>query len=276
MPEVQCKICGGEFHVVPARVKTAKFCSYKCAGEWRKRNFAREANPNFRGGTAKLCKHCGKDFWVRPALEHQQFCSKPCADKGGLRYFGKDHPNYREDARRKNRGGSHHKWVNAVIGRDKATCQHCGATDIELHAHHIKSYKDFPEYRYDVNNGITLCFKCHWAEHTASIANAVNSGNLPLGNAKDNPEPSLQGNLLEGVTTRGRAYRRWVGPCSWCGNIISKRLSDIAGRKNSFCDKHCAGKFIAANRTYRKWVNPEKPMAVISSTSAALERDDIV
>jgi 5-methylcytosine-specific restriction endonuclease McrA len=32
--------------------------------------------------------------------------------------------------------------VNAVIGRDEGKCQHCGETDVELHAPHIKSYKD--------------------------------------------------------------------------------------------------------------------------------------
>jgi 5-methylcytosine-specific restriction endonuclease McrA len=276
MPAVQCKICGESFNVVPARLKTAKFCSYKCAGEWRKRNFAREANPNYRGGTEKTCQQCAIKFWARPALEQQKFCSKLCADKGGFRYSGKDHPNYRADSRRKNRGGSHHKWAGAVISRDKATCQHCGATEIELHAHHIKPYRDFPDSRFDVDNGMTLCFKCHWAVHTASTANAVNSGNIPLAKAKDNPEPSSQGNLLEGVTTRGRAYRRIIGPCSWCGSVLSKRFSDVANRAHMFCDKRCAGKFNAANRTYRQWKNPDQPMAVISSTSAARESDDIV
>ena len=207
-------------------------------------------------------------------MEHQQFCSKPCADVGGFRYTGKDHPNYREDARRKNRGGSHHKWVNAVIGRDKAICQHCGAIEIELHAHHIRSYKDHPELRFDVNNGITLCFKCHWIAHTASNANAVNSGNIQTDNAEDNPEPSFQGNLIEGVTTRGRAYRRVIGKCQWCNEVVSRRKSDVVKSGRMFCNKSCAGKYLAANREYRRWVNPT--MAVISSTSAARESDDIV
>ena len=265
---VQCKQCGADFNIVPARLKTAKFCSYACAGKWRQQNFTGENNPNYRGGKEQICQ-CGAKFWVIPAVE-RKFCSKPCADKYGFRYTGEQHPNYRKEARRRNRGGSHHKWVNAVVSRDQATCQHCGNTNVELHAHHIKSYKDYPELRFDINNGITLCYRCHWAIHTALNENAVNSGNTLTSNVEGNPEPSLRGNLLEGVTTRGRAYRRWVGKCGWCGNTISKRLSDTTGKKHLFCNKHCAGKYNAKNR------KAKKSMVVISSTSAAPERDDIV
>ena len=276
MPSVQCKQCSKEFHVIPTRVGTAKFCSLGCRFEWRKTNFTGQNNPNYRGGHFKPCQECGKEFWVIPATEHKKFCCKPCADKGGFRYSGEAHPNYREDARRRNRGGHHHAWVNAVISRDKATCQYCGATGVELHAHHIKSYKDHPDLRFDVSNGITLCFLCHWTVHTALNEKAVNSVDPLTGDAEGNTEPSLQGNLLEGVTTRGRAYRRWVGPCNWCGTTISKRWSDVKGKKAHFCNKHCMGKWIAANRDYRRWKNPTKPTAVKSSTSPAPEREDIV
>lgn len=207
-----------------------------------------EDHPRWQGGDrSKACVHCGAVFTLR---EHEpitnfrkrKFCSKACADIGGFRYTGENHPNYRKEARRKNRGGSHHKWVNAVTSRDKATCQHCGATGLELHAHHIKSYKDHPELRFDVSNGITLCYRCHWNLHTALDAKAVNSVNTRQGNT----EPSLQGNLLEGVTTRGRAYRKWVGRCSWCELVISKRLSDITGKAALFCGGSCRSKWIRA------------------------------
>lgn len=277
MVSLQCIQCQSPFEVVTARRKTAKFCSKNCRYEWRKTNFTGENNPNFRGGKFKKCQHCDKEFWVIPALEHQKFCSKPCADIGGFRYSGKDHANYREEARRKNRSGSHHKWVNAVMSRDKATCQKCGAKECELHAHHILSYKDHPDLRFDVNNGVVLCFKCHWEVHTAQNDKAVNSVEpLTASETEGNTEPSSQGNLIEGVTTRGRAYRRWVGLCDWCKTTISKPLSDTTGKKNLFCGKHCMGKFGAANRTYRQWKNPDHPTAVISSTSPAPERDDIV
>lgn len=277
MSTTQCKQCGKEFSVVPARLKTAKFCSLKCRGDYRKLHFTGANNPNWRGGSiVKNCHQCGVRFEAVHAQSNRKFCSKSCADKGGFRYSGEDHPNYREDARHRNRCGGHHKWVNAVISRDKATCQECGAAGKELHAHHIRPYKDHPDLRFDVSNGVTLCYSCHWAVHTALNAKAVNSGNILPGKAEDNPEPSLKGNLLEGVTTRGRAYRRWVGPCSWCGSIISKRFSDTKGKSALFCNKHCMGKYAAANRTYRRWANPDKPMAVTSSTSAARESDDIV
>jgi hypothetical protein len=104
----------------------------------------------------------------------------------------------------------------------------------------------------------------------------VNSGNILPGNAGDNPEPSFGRKPVEGVTTRGRAYRRWDGSCDWCGKFISKQWSDTVGKAHLFCSKVCAGKHNAANRTYRVWKDAPKPMAVTTSTSAPRESDDIV
>lgn len=54
-------------------------------------------------------------------------------------------------------------WSKAIKSRDKV-CQECGA-DEQLHAHHIKRWKDYPSLRYDLNNGITLCQPCHERAH---------------------------------------------------------------------------------------------------------------
>lgn len=51
-------------------------------------------------------------------------------------------------------------WRLAVKRRDKFKCKKCGSRK-KLAAHHIKKWADHPLLRYDVNNGITLCRKCH-------------------------------------------------------------------------------------------------------------------
>lgn len=61
-------------------------------------------------------------------------------------------------------------WRFLVFERDHFTCQEkgCGKVGGELHAHHIKEFAKFPDLRFDVNNGITLCKKCHIELHKKS------------------------------------------------------------------------------------------------------------
>jgi HNH endonuclease len=54
-------------------------------------------------------------------------------------------------------------WSLAVRNRD-GQCVECGAGG-KLHAHHIKSWKQHPELRFDVANGVTLCPPCHQKAH---------------------------------------------------------------------------------------------------------------
>ncbi len=52
-------------------------------------------------------------------------------------------------------------WRRAVFERDQYTCQMCYTTGKPLQADHIFPYAAFPEQRYDVLNGRTLCEACH-------------------------------------------------------------------------------------------------------------------
>lgn len=63
------------------------------------------------------------------------------------------------------------EWRLAVFRRDHFTCQACGAKSEKgskptLHAHHIKPYSKFPELRFSVENGQTLCRECHIKTHS--------------------------------------------------------------------------------------------------------------
>nr|DAG61654.1 MAG TPA: NinG recombination protein [Caudoviricetes sp.] len=58
-------------------------------------------------------------------------------------------------------------WRLAVFKRDGFKCQSCGNAN-DLQAHHIRHWKDDIPNRYNIDNGITLCRKCHLKAHGGS------------------------------------------------------------------------------------------------------------
>jgi hypothetical protein len=57
------------------------------------------------------------------------------------------------------------EWRSMIYQKDNYTCQSCFKRGVRLHAHHIKGWADYPDLRYDIENGITLCVICHREEH---------------------------------------------------------------------------------------------------------------
>lgn len=52
-------------------------------------------------------------------------------------------------------------WRKAVFARDSYTCIWCGKKDKSIQADHIKPFALYPELRFAIDNGRTLCHECH-------------------------------------------------------------------------------------------------------------------
>lgn len=81
--------------------------------------------------------------------------------------IGKKPPNWIPDRTKlkfdPTRGGQQHsEWSMSVKGRDNWKCQlsdkNCSG---RIEAHHIYSWNEFPELRYQLSNGISLCHAHH-------------------------------------------------------------------------------------------------------------------
>ena len=74
------------------------------------------------------------------------------------------------------------EWRKRVFERDNYTCQCCGARSsaghpVTLNAHHLENFASNEDLRFDVNNGITLCYKCHDVRADGSFHHLYGSRN---------------------------------------------------------------------------------------------------
>jgi predicted nucleic acid-binding Zn ribbon protein len=130
-----CVICGNEFWRKPFEIKEGnnKFCSKKCYFIWQK---GRKRSELF------------KEKCHQARLKKASFYT---IDK--INRFWRGTIKYKQ-------------WREAVFARDNWTCQECGSRSkkglyLRIEAHHKKPFSTFPELRFIVDNGITLCKKCH-------------------------------------------------------------------------------------------------------------------
>lgn len=84
--------------------------------------------------------------------------------------LGENHPRWnlsRTDEQRIKERKTHldGRFRKAVLKRDNRTCQCCGHSYDIMIVHHLDSYTTFPNARYEVENGVTLCEYCHIKYH---------------------------------------------------------------------------------------------------------------
>ena len=80
-------------------------------------------------------------------------------------FAGDKHPNWKggitPERKRLYRSPEYQFWRTSVFERDNYTCVWCGKNGIQLNADHIKPWASYPELRFDIDNGRTLCEPCH-------------------------------------------------------------------------------------------------------------------
>lgn len=75
---------------------------------------------------------------------------------------GSQHHSWRGGKKRARSGDFEYRlWRTKVFERDDYTCQCCKLRGVYLEPHHIQSWAQFPELRYELSNGLTLCKECH-------------------------------------------------------------------------------------------------------------------
>lgn len=149
-----CIECGKEFKDYHRKRADRKFCSIECGYE------------NKRRRTTTKCEYCGVEFEVFIYDLNRgkgKFCSRSCFGKANS---GENCFQWKGGISSENniiRNSDEYRfWRKLVFKRDYYTCQFCGSyNEQKIEAHHVLSFMDYPEYRFDVNNGITYCKECH-------------------------------------------------------------------------------------------------------------------
>jgi 5-methylcytosine-specific restriction endonuclease McrA len=155
-----CQVCKKEYWVYPYQYNRSKTCCRKCHNSWAGKIGGKAGKGITRNNGAK-----------RPqlSLRNKLFPlkrEKNPAWKGGITPLMK----------RIRHSFQYRQWRSDVFTRDNFTCQDCGRRGGDLEAHHF--LKEFAkiieeckittfeqamkcEELWNINNGITLCKKCH-------------------------------------------------------------------------------------------------------------------
>ena len=157
-----CQVCNNNFTKKINESKKAwserKFCSRKCINTGR---------PAWNKGTPmseEVKKRVEHTFFKKGNIPSPKAIEALRARKGPLNNMWKGGIT---PLNHKIRWSSEMiKWRKDVFARDNYTCQTCQrkrqpGDRVILNADHIKPFASFPELRFDINNGRTLCEECH-------------------------------------------------------------------------------------------------------------------
>lgn len=179
----ECTLCGTVFEKDPRTSKRhfaekTRYCSRACLDRSKLGNTYRrgKTHPNiwnkgktglqiaWNKGNGEYAKALGFGKWMQgkeqslETKERKSLAAKSRVARGEHNFYidGRTKENHRV------RNSMEYKeWRTSVFKRDDYTCQDCGDRGVYIEADHIKPFAYFPELRFELSNGRTLCKPCH-------------------------------------------------------------------------------------------------------------------
>ena len=150
--KIPCRKCGSIVHLTETKAKKywGGFCSKKCANDTKRTGLS----------VKRQCKQCGITFNVCPSHKRSQFCSVDC-------YYKSKRKSWTDFDKHLRQSWEYKEWRTKVLARDDFICKDCKMKGNI--AHHLELFALNLKKRFDINNGITLCRKCHIKRHTKEL-----------------------------------------------------------------------------------------------------------
>jgi hypothetical protein len=151
-----CLVCKKDFEAInDYKGREQKYCSKEC---WSNR------------GSLKMTKKClNCNSIINYGRSSKIYCNRECAFKHKVGENATAYKDGKSLERQRGRDSQELKnWRKSVFKKDNYRCGHC-KTNKNLQAHHIKSYADFPDLRFIISNGLTLCIDCHGKVHNRNF-----------------------------------------------------------------------------------------------------------
>lgn len=191
---IHCSNCNIEFRRKNFSIikNENNFCSNTCLKEYKAKQIST---------ISVVCNNCGVTFDKEKGQFYtkKNFCSRKCMGQWQTNnWTGDKHPAYKGeidyDLYHSIRGCNYYiEWRNSVFERDNYKCMMCESpTNYKLNAHHIKLFSLILKENnidslvksyscldlWDINNGITVCEKCHKKLHKKGYSNGNNKGTV--------------------------------------------------------------------------------------------------
>jgi hypothetical protein len=160
----RCLRCGSEMTCKKDVINTKKFCSTRCHFSYRKeQGLYKKENNSFWGKkhTKESLKKMSDFMKGKAAWNKGKYGTKLSPE-----HIAKIKESLSNEKCYTWKGGCDSWWQKRIKERDNYTCVDCGLKERGIiNAHHIKSRSKFPELRYNLDNGVSLCPNCHARRH---------------------------------------------------------------------------------------------------------------